>query len=642
MKPIQEIFETLTFENLREWAGEKIYQRGEEYVDRVSQLSRTSDGAVAAWVAGTDDYATMVSRNEQGNLEAFCTCPYSGYGPCKHVVAVLLVAADCIKQQRGLPLLEPEDDLYLELWDDEDEDFDKEDFEDIDRQQAARHSAAEKLMSILAGKGQEELQQLLVSLALDFPEVGRRIRETEQLTKGKIGTIVRALRKEIRDLTAKDAWYNPWQNIGNLPDYDHVEQQLRALVVEGHGDEVLELGEELWRRGMEQVAVSDDEGETSMAISACMGVVLEALPRSGLALSDQLLWLIDRELEDEYNMWPAKGDIFDDPDYTEQQWHEVLGVLGERLAEMPLPKGDSFSAKYRRQRLLDWLVTAYTRSGRREEVIPLLEREVEICENYQQLVDTLVAVGKHDQARHWCIWGYKKTQRTKPGIAAALKERLCLLAEEEGRFDLACAYRAEDFFESPSENTFTELRQAAERVEIWPVVRKAALAYLQTGQRPDFKNGNSDDWPLGETEIKAEPSLKRFRHHGFPDWDMLLQIALLEQRFADAATIFLEAPQKASWSRGSDERLAEAVAASHPDLSIRIWKSIADDLIDQVKPSAYKNSAKYLRRIRTVYENSGREGDWRELMQELRTKHNRKRRLMEVLDRLEANQRLID
>jgi uncharacterized Zn finger protein len=81
----------------------------------------------------------------------------------------------------------------------------------------------------------------------------------------------------------------------------------------------------------------------------------------------------------------------------------------------------------------------------------------------------------------------------------------------------------------------------------------------------------------------------------------------------------------------------QAVATSHTDPSIWIWKSIADGLIDQVKPSAYKDSAKYLRRIRTVYESSGREGDWRELVKELRTRHNRKRRLTEVLDRLEAN-----
>lgn len=49
-----------------------------------------------------------------------------------------------------------------------------------------------------------------------------------------------------------------------------------------------------------------------------------------------------------------------------------------------------------------------------------------------------------------------------------------------------------------------------------------------------------------------------------------------------------------------------------------------------------------MRRIRTVYESLGREDDWRELVKDLRTRHNRKRRLMEVLDRLEANQRLID
>ncbi len=37
MNTIPKIFEDLTFENLREWAGEKIYHRGEEYVDRIYQ-----------------------------------------------------------------------------------------------------------------------------------------------------------------------------------------------------------------------------------------------------------------------------------------------------------------------------------------------------------------------------------------------------------------------------------------------------------------------------------------------------------------------------------------------------------------------------------------------------------------------------
>jgi uncharacterized Zn finger protein len=642
MKTIKKIFKDLTFETLQEWAGDRIYQRGEGYVSLVSQLSRTSEGAVAAWVAGSDNYATTIKRDEQGNLEAFCTCPYSGYGPCKHVVAVLLVAAENIKQKRDFPLLDPGDDLYLELWDGADEDFAAEDFEDISEQKAARDNARTKLTSLLAGKGQEELRELLISVALEFPEVGRRIREVEQLAKGQVGAIVRSLRREIRELTSEDAWYDSWKGEGSLPDYDHLEQQLRALVDQGHGDAVLELGEELWKRGIKQVADSHDDGETAMAISDCMEVVVEALPYTQLTLSKQLLWLVDRELEDEYSMFPEKGGIFDDPKYTEQQWDEAVGVLRERLVQKPSPKGTAFSERYQRKQLLDWLVTAYTRSGRSEEVIPLLEQEVENCDNYQQLVDTLIAAGNLDRARYWCIRGFEKTQQEKSGIAAALQGRLRLLAEEEGRFDLACAYRAEDFFETRSEKSFTELRQAAERIEIWPVVRKATLHYLQTGQRPDHEGVNVNDWPVMEPEVKAKHSRKNFAHQGFPDWNMLLEIALLEQRLEDAIAIYQESPKKTWWSWGTDERLAAAVTTSHPDVALQIWKTIADDLIAQVKPSAYRDAAKYLRRMRTIYEDTGRLADWLGLVKDLRKSHNRKRRLMEVLDRLEANQRLID
>lgn len=189
----------------------------------------------------------------------------------------------------------------------------------------------------------------------------------------------------------------------------------------------------------------------------------------------------------------------------------------------------------------------------------------------------------------------------------------------------------------PCRSACARLRRESESGRQW-----ALLEYLQTGQRPDCTDGNAGDWPLGKTEIEAEPTRQRYRYSGFPGWDMLLQIALFEQRLADAAATYMEAPQQASWSWGTDERLAEAVAVSHYDLSIRIWKSIADGLIAQVTPSAYDGSAKYLRRIRTVYERSGRGGDWRERVKGLRTRHNRKRRLLEVLDRLEANQRLID
>jgi len=42
-----------------------------------------------------------------------------------------------------------------------------------------------------------------------------------------------------------------------------------------------------------------------------------------------------------------------------------------------------------------------------------------------------------------------------------------------------------------------------------------------------------------------------------------------------------------------------------------------------------------------VYEQTGRLGEWKALIISLRTRHKAKRRLMEVLDGLENNRRLI-
>lgn len=93
MKSINTILRKLSFDDLREWAGETIHNRGKDYVKRVYQLSRTEDNALVAWVTGSAQYATSVRVDEEGAFEPFCTCPYS-WGPCKHAVAVILAAAE--------------------------------------------------------------------------------------------------------------------------------------------------------------------------------------------------------------------------------------------------------------------------------------------------------------------------------------------------------------------------------------------------------------------------------------------------------------------------------------------------------------------------------------------------------------------
>ena len=633
MRSIRTMLEGLTLEDLREWAGSKIYNRGKDYVPCVSQLSRTEDGTLVAWVSGTDEYATSV-RREGEELDHDCTCPYDDWGPCKHAVAVLLAAAEQLKRNQEIPLLDPDDDLYLEAFDEDDDDPD----DDPVRLSKGRSPQIEKL---LAEKNRDELQILLIELALDFPEVSRRLRDTARLETGQVDQLIRTLRKEIRGLTSQDAWFNPWKQEGNLPDYSHVEEQLEALLDKGHADAVFELGEELWEPGARQVEESHDEGETALAIGSCLGIVLRALPQTSLAPPEQLLWLVEHELDDEYDLLGGADAVLNDPHYTQEHWREVAVVLEAWLNKLEVPKSGQFSATYKRERVMTWLRNAYSRSGEAQKVIPLLEQEADRCRSYDLLVKTLLEDGQHEQARQWCVRGFKKTIEDAPGIASGLQTRLRELAEAEGRFDLVAAYRAEDFFERPSENTYSDLRLAAEKIKSWPPLRSGALDYLQTGQRPSAGGRGKNAWLLPDPEVKMPEATEKFRMESFPNRDMLIEIAILEQRLDDAVALYQKFAKNSRWGWSIDEQLAKAVATSHPDVALQIWQSIAERLIGQVKPKAYQEAAGYLRQMHKVYEKTGRVTEWKTLIMRLRTQHKAKRRQMEVLDGLENNRKLI-
>ena len=641
MKSTKTMLKGLDPDDLREWAGSKICNRGKSYIDQVSDLSRTEDGYLAAWVSGSYAYATAVRYNGKDGFDYMCTCPFEGF--CKHVVAVLLAALEQIKQKNEVPLLDPDDDLYLEAFEGDeeaDEWEDDDDDPDPDNSLGKRDSSrARQLESLLAGKSQEALRTMLVELALDFPEVARRIRDTGRLETGQIDKIISSLRREIRSLTTQDAWYNHWKGTGNLPDYEPVEKQLRLLLKGGHADAVLEIGEDLWKRGNKQVSRSDDDGTTAMAIAACMEIVLQALPGTRLSPSEQLLWLVDHELADEYSLLEGMQAAFNHSRYSAAHWQDVATGLEERLRIMKNPQADHYTGTYRRERVMTWLRDAYERSGQLKKVIPLLEQEADRCRSYKPLVTALLEAGERDRARQWCIRGFNKTIKNAPGIASGLQALLRQVAEAEKKYDLVAAYRAEDFFDQPSLDTYGELQKATKKLKLWPQVREKVLDYLKTGKNPSRGETAQTSWPLPKPEVRHPESRRGRWKEAFPDREMLIEIALHENRHDDAVSLHQELVKTRRWGRGwgIDRQLAKAVAKSHPDVSLKIWKAIADDLIDQVKPKAYEEAVIYLRQMHRVYRQSGRLADWKALLENLRVQHKAKRRLQAELDRLEKD-----
>src|SRR6056297_1783336 len=641
MDKLRNSLKNLTLEDLRAWAGSKIYNRGKEYVTCVDQLSRIEDGTLVAWVSGTDEYATWVRHVGDGDFNHDCTCPYDDYGPCKHTVAVLLAASQQFRRDHDIPLLDRDDDLYKEAFDDEGDDWlDEQDDSEEGAEPGLVKGCLPPLESMLAEKNHEELVALLIDLALDFPDVSRRLRDMMQLESGKVDQVVRSLRKEIKRLTAEEVWFNHWRDEGNLPDYTHVEEQLEALLAKGHADAVLELGEKLWNRGIVQVEEAHDEGETALAISSCLAVVLRALPKTSLAPSDQLLWRIDHELKDEYGLLDGAGDIAMDHNYNRDDWHQVSLTLREWLDQCDKAKPDRFSVRYQRTRIVNWLRTSYQLGGESEKIIPLLKQEADHCRNYELLIKTLIDAGEYQAARHWCIHGFKQTIADAPGIAAGLQKELRLLAEKEQRYDLAAAYLAEDFFNQSYESKYLELRQMADKIGAWFAVRTAILDYLYTGVRPSSDKGHLN-WPLPEPEVKHPPLVNKLNYKRFPDRETLIEIAIIEKRPDDAVSIYQEMIKEQGKGRLINGKLAQAVAESHPDTALQIWLSISKGLIAEVKPKAYEEAAKYLRRMHQVYEKTDRLSEWTSLLQRLRIEHKAKRRLMEVLDRLDKNRKLV-
>jgi uncharacterized Zn finger protein len=130
-------FKKLSWDDLKDWAGSKIVSRGRDYQRSgyVKDLALTSEGALLAWVAGTRRYATLVDI-QKGKLIDDCTCPYDD--TCKHAVAVVLEALECLKKNKEIPTCSKNDER-LELldedgWEDEEDEWDdEEEKEDWDR-----------------------------------------------------------------------------------------------------------------------------------------------------------------------------------------------------------------------------------------------------------------------------------------------------------------------------------------------------------------------------------------------------------------------------------------------------------------------------------------------------------------------------
>ncbi|MBU2712828.1 SWIM zinc finger family protein [Zooshikella harenae] len=635
MTSIHQFIRKLTMNDLYDWAGASIVKRGKGYIDYVGDIFITEQDELIAEVEGTEFYVTRILLDEEGQLTGTCSCPYSAN--CKHAVALILKIGQYLKNAKEFPLLTEDDDLYYELYGDYDED----DASSLEINSETTLSSYElQVHQVLIKKSHEELCDLLVEITNRYPEIRKAILESHRFNHSSVKQQVKLLHKKIRELSRIDAWSNHWDNDSNIPDYAPVRIQLKALLKQGHADDVLQLGEYLWQQGYNQAQNANDEGETASEIGECMEIIVQALPNTSLSPVDQLLWIIDRQLNDDIRVLDNVYNLFDFSRYTPTDWQHVADNLINKLKAMStLSASSNFSKRYSRRQLVEQIIKALKAGEQSEKIVSLLETEVEQCENYQDLVDELLSIGEVEKARQWCIDGFYKTLEDSPGIANQLQKKLSEMAKQNRQYDLMAAYHAQSFFELPSLEAYRSLQKACEKVNCWNEVRNKILNYLEVGQRPDLtaKNNRKQDWPLPKPEV-LYPQESKFKRI-FPDYSLLITIAIHEKRNDDVVAYYLKSQKDNSnrfFSRyhRHQQNVAEAVADTHPNIALTIWDKIVESLIAEVNARSYIAAMDYLRKMYAVYKNNDRIKEWEKRIARIRSEHKPKKRLQQELNAL--------
>ncbi|MBC8426067.1 SWIM zinc finger domain-containing protein [bacterium] len=617
-------FETLTWQDLDDWAGSRIAGRGRRYQrqGRVSDLAATDTGVLVANVAGTKPYVTRVAVDEDGRPESICSCPYAI--TCKHGVAVVLEYLESVEQKRAVPTADEEDErLHVSAGVDPANEFG---FDDV----PPPADTAKEIDALLKGRTKSQFVDLLHEIMTTYPEVARDLSERAWLAAGNAEALATSLRREIRSVGDDVGWQDDWRDEGHTPDYSGIRRKLQALLEAGQADEMLALAEELLDTGTDQVGHSHDDGETAMEIAGCMPVIVRALGKSSLDTQGRLAWAVGMVLRDEYDLCEELA-AYLHRRHAKQAWHDLADQLLALFADWkPDQAAGEFCRDYERDRFSNWIIHALERAGRAEDALALCESEADRTGSFVRLVDRLMAARRYEDAERWIRKGVLATESDRPGIASSLRDKWRDIRARSKDWPAVAAVSVAEFVRFPSTRAFTECERTAAKAKVWPEVRTLLLAHLKTGVQPWQGKG----WPLPAPTFEVPAPRRRER---FPDHDTLIQIAIHEKQPDQVLHWYDQRPRSRFMGFGIDEdTIARAVVDHAPERAVALWQHKSERLIAQTKPKAYQEASRYLRRAAEVMVKDKKRAEWERYLGGLREKHHRKRRLLEVLDGMDG------
>lgn len=622
-------FKELRWSDIQDWAGGKATAKGMKYQEeeRVKEIKNTPEGSLIARVQGTTEYFTEVSL-ENGKLSSICTCPVGH--DCKHGVAAILEYLERIEQGEEVPVISDKDLLiararigYAGA----------ETFETFD----AEESSLQNLRKYLEKLEKPELIEILVAFAKKDSLLGVYLRDRQKLASENSAEIIGGIYSELDELWRETRDYDYWSYENeNVPDFSDLQVRLESLLDSGHPDELLDIGKALMDK-YDGIAEYDEEGEIGTKVSNCMDVVFKALSQSSLPAHEKMLYALEIELKDNYNILDEH--TFWKEDFSQEEWRLFAESLKFRLQEAERTENALYDSSWEWDYIVDRLVDALGKAGLSEEIIPICELEAERSGSYVRLVRILLDSGDKEKAEEWIYRGIKETREDEPGTAHQLWQILLEIKENEENWLFVTALEAEEFFRYPQLASYIGMREAARKIGKWQEIREAALRYLKNGELQVNQGRTTEETSilpgiLPKTGLLEIGSLTKIKP---PVFDLLIKIAIQENDPEEVACWYEEFKK----NRGEAERylnsafeneIANAVKEKYPEIAIEIWKKHAETLISKTKVSSYEAASVYIRKVKETLEAIGKKKEWEAYLRDTGELHRHKRKLLEILD----------
>lgn len=569
-------FPDLSISDVQDWVGSKSFSRGESYFQRGMILEpRRQWMTLMARCLGSSApyYLVAITLDEDGILEADCSCPVGAGGHCKHAAALLLTWLD------SPDAFEERPDLETAL-----EKRSKSELIALIRQMLGRYPELEYLLELPSPTANS------TTITVD-PEVIRR-QVLHAFSDSDIEWDWQDLHETARDLDELLSLAGQYMEQGSISN--------AAIIYYTVAEEILQY---------EDIVMSDQAGrlaglvdECVEGLRSCLGDIEDTSVRRDIlqAIFNVYLWdvkmggigigegvpevLLDQATSQEKKL--LTGWIQSALDGVRQWGQEILGGLLLDLQADQLDDEEFLEICRQTGRLNDlvdrllvmgWVDAALSEAANAEDYLLLDLADLFVSHGHVSLAEQLVQ------------------ERAETSRDVRLLTWLKDYAVRQGKLHEALALAKRIFWMRPALSEYVRMKNLADSLKAWSELRVEVLEKL------------SKDNQFG----------------------LLVQI-YLEEGEIDRALETLEQAQASarySWEYpySLELQVAKAAEESRPEQAIQLYLKEVNRLIDQRGRGNYAEATAYLIVVRGLHQRLGKQDDWQTLIAALR-QDNRKLR----------------